>query len=260
MCFYYAIAKKNPERLIKSGVIKAKQLSLLDDHFLVNGFEHPLMPVISDEKPDEVSYFRWGLIPQSVRSDAQAASFLKSYNTLNAHGERIFSSKLYGDIITKQRCLILCSGFFEWRSVKGKKIPYYISLKDDSLFVFAGVWDKWTDETNRTHYTFSVVTTDANDLLAQIHNTKKRMPLILEPEKAKRWLIPTLKEDEIEELIAPLDSKQLKAHTVKQFLPLGRQNISSDIVAYYHYPEISAIVEENEKFKDKPEGQTRLEF
>ena len=248
MCFYYAITKKNPRKLVEAGVLTEKQLSLFSEHFLVNGFDHPEMPVITGDEPDKLNFFRWGLVPASVQSTQEAAAFLKAYSTLNANGEKIFDSKIYIEPLLNQRCLVLCSGFFEWRKVKGKKVPYYISLKDDSLFVFAGVWDRWTDENDNHHFTYSVLTTEANELMAQIHNTKKRMPLILTPERAKLWLSGNLSAQQIKELITPFDAKDLKAYTVKQFLPLGsKRQINQTIIAYYHYPGISQIVTNEEK-------------
>lgn len=261
MCFYYAIVKKNPKALIKSGVVNAKQLSMFDDHFLINGFEHPTMPVITDTNPQEINFFRWGFIPKTVTTEAEAANFLNSYNTLNANSNKIFESKIYSEPVLKQRCLVLCSGFFEWRKVKGKKVPYYISLKDDSVFAFAGVWSKWTDEAGRQNFTYSILTIDANELMAQVHNSKKRMPLILTPENAKRWIDPNLCKKEVEELFTPIPSDSLKAYTIKQFLPLAKEKRNSEIIAYYHYPGLSEIVTEKASKKPPEESeQLRLEL
>lgn len=246
MCFYYAITKKNPKSLIEKGIIKEKQLNLFADHFLVNGFEHPAMPIITDANPNEVSFFRWGMVPDSARSEADASQFLRQYNTLNAHADRIFGSKLYGNAVKNRRCLVLCSGFFEWRSVKGKKIPYYIALNDDSLFVFAGIWSSWTDERGLSHGTYSVTTTEANELLAQIHNTRKRMPVILSPEDARRWIDPELHEEETRSILKPIGTHAIKAHTVRHFLNLPLSELQKpETIAYYNYPGIAEIAAEN---------------
>jgi putative SOS response-associated peptidase YedK len=225
------------------GIIKEKQLELFADHFLVNGFEHPAMPVITDEMPTEISFFRWGFVPSTVRSEADAATILKRYNTLNAHSDRIFDSKLYGEAVRNKRCLVLCSGFFEWRKVKGKKVPYYISLKDDSLFAFAGIWSRWTDEQGEEYGTYSIITVDANELLAEIHNTKKRMPLMLSPDNAKKWISTSISAEEIRSIVKPIASESLKAHTVNQFLSTTKNERSNPgIIAYYNYPGVDEIV------------------
>jgi putative SOS response-associated peptidase YedK len=243
MCFYYAITKKNAKLLVDKGIIKEKQLELFTDHFLVNGFEHPAMPVITDKNPDEISLFRWGFVPSTVKSEAGAAEILKRYNTLNAHSDRISESKLYGEAVRNNRCLVLCSGFFEWRKVKGKKVPYYISLKDDSLFAFAGIWSDWIDELGEQHGTYAILTVEANELLAQVHNIKKRMPLILPPDQAKQWLNLDLSAEEIKDILKPIASESLKAHTVNQFLSIPQnERKKPEIIAYYNYPGVDEIV------------------
>lgn len=254
MCFYYAITKKNAKSLVAKGIIKEKQLELFTDHFLVNGFEHPAMPVITGEMPTEISFFRWGFVPKTVKTEASAAEILKRYNTLNAHCDRIFDSKLYGEAVRNNRCLVLCSGFFEWRKVKGKKVPYYISLNDDSLFAFAGIWSSWVDELGEVHGTYAILTVEANELLAQVHNVKKRMPLILTPNQAKQWLKMDLSAEEIKEILKPIASESLKAHTVKQFLSTPQNERSNpEIIAYYNYPGIDKIV--LDKLKRDGEGK-----
>ena len=190
MCFWYCITKKNPTKLVKNQIINEKQLYLIDDIYLASGFERPVLPVISNDKPDEIQFFQWGFIPKGLKINYN--EFLSKYNTLNAKSETILESRLYCDAVRNQRCLVLCTGFFEWKSIKIKgkkkkeKIPYYISLKDDEMFVFAGIWNEYTDSSSgEIIKTYSVITTQANKLIAEIHNTKKRMPVILEPEKSE---------------------------------------------------------------------------
>ena len=142
---------------------------------------------ITDEKPEEIQFFRWGIIPHWVK-DKETAHSIRN-NTLNAKSETIFEKASFKYSIRNKRCLILCSGFFEWQKVKGKKYPYYISLQNDEVFVFGGIWSSWTDtESGEIINTYAVITVEANELVGKIHNTKKRMPLILEPEKALQWI------------------------------------------------------------------------
>jgi len=238
MCFYYCLTKKNPSKLIENKIVKEEQLSLFNDTFLVNGFDNPAMPVITDKQPDEIQFFHWGIIPKWVK-DKETADKIRN-NTLNAKAETIFEKASFKDSIKNKRCLILCSGFFEWQKIKGKKYPYYISLKDDEVFVFGGIWSSWTDkETGEIFNTYSVITVEANEIVGEIHNTKKRMPLILEPEDASKWIDKNLSDSEITDLMKPFDSSKMKAHTVQKFIPSKPQNIDSvDIIAYYYYPEL----------------------
>jgi putative SOS response-associated peptidase YedK len=238
MCFYYCLTKKNPAKLIENKIVKEEQLSLFNESYLVNGFDNPAMPVITDDNPDEIQFFQWGIIPSWVK-DKDTADNLRN-STLNAKAETIFEKASFKHSIRKKRCLILCSGFFEWQKIKGKKYPYYISLKDDEVFVFGGIWSSWTNkETGEIINTYSVITTEANEFVGNIHNTKKRMPLILEPEDALKWIDKNRTEEEIKNLMKPCNASKMKAHTVKKFIPVKSENEeNSEIIAFYYYPEL----------------------
>ncbi len=247
MCFYYAITKRSVNALIRGKIIRNDQLSLFEEKYIVNGFDHPFMPVITDENPDSISFFKWGFLPDSIESQEQANDFLGKYNTLNAKSEEVANSHLYADSFNNRRCLVLCSGFFEWRKVKKAKVPYYISLKDDQMFVFAGIWNDTTDSKGQKTRTFSVLTIEANELMAAVHNTQKRMPLILSPESAKQWLQRDLSNEQLNNILKPIPSEQLKAHTIKKFLPSEANNLNTpDLIAYYNYPEIFGLLSEQE--------------
>jgi putative SOS response-associated peptidase YedK len=239
MCFYYSITRKSINKLVKGKILKENQLSLFDEHYIVNGFDHPYMPVITDQKPGEIQHFQWGFMPAEVNDIAQTTAFLNKYNTLNAKAEEVTNSKLYADAFENRRCMVLCSGFFEWKQVKKEKIPHYITLKDDEMFVFAGIWNLTSDRKGQTVNSYAILTIDANEFMAEIHNTKKRMPLILSPQDALAWLNPDLTPDELNKIINPQHTTEFKAHTIKKFLPGNAKNIdSADIIAYYDYPHL----------------------
>ncbi|HBS88261.1 MAG: hypothetical protein A2W91_04355 [Bacteroidetes bacterium GWF2_38_335] len=248
MCFYYAIVKKKPEILVKKGVIDAKQLSLFDDKYYTAGFNHEKLPVITDDRPGEIQLFSWGLVPSWTADEEKAAEMAKY--TLNAKSETVFEKASFKKSIKSRRCLILCSGFYEWQTVKqGKKkvkIPHYISLKDDELFVFAGIWDEWTNKASgEIEKTFSLITTEANELMAKIHNEKKRMPLILEADDAKKWIDKSLNENEIKSLMKPFASDKMKAHTISKLITSNEERNTPDIQAYYYYPELKDMMEDS---------------
>ncbi|MBT3383921.1 MAG: SOS response-associated peptidase [Prolixibacteraceae bacterium] len=248
MCFYYAVVKTSAKELVKNGIIKEEQLSLFSDQQFVKGFDFPLMPVISSDKPEDIQMFRWGFVPPHIRSDKKAKEFLNRYNTLNARSETIFESRLFNEVIHKQRCLVLCSGFFEWRhknpgKKNSEKYPFYVSLKDDGMFVFGGLWEKFTDQsTGEIIHTYAIVTTPANELMEIVHNNKKRMPLIIEPEKALNWLGTDLSENEIKSYFKPFDSSKLKATPIKKINPRLQYKNDPGITVYYHYEELGSLL------------------
>ncbi|MCZ2298094.1 MAG: SOS response-associated peptidase [Chitinophagales bacterium] len=150
-----------------------------------NGFTYPKTPVITNNKPQCIQLFNWGLIPFWAKDNTIRA------NTLNARIETI-TEKPYFKNYVKNRCLIIADGFFEWQwlDAKGKqKQQYLITLPNEKLFAFAGIFSEWTDQTTgEIISTYSIVTTEANSFMAKIHNTKKRMPVILTPSNERLWL------------------------------------------------------------------------
>ena len=119
----------------------------------------------------------------------------KRYTTLNAKGETLLTSRVYKEAALERRCLVLSSGFYEWRHYGEKAYSYHIKVKGKELFYIAEVWQAWTDkETGETMDTFALVTTEANELISEVHNKKKRMPTILTTETAEAWMNPDLSE------------------------------------------------------------------
>jgi len=248
MCFYYAVVKTNAKTLIENGIIREEQLSLFPKEQFVKGFDFPLMPVISNDKPEEIQMFRWGFVPSHIRSQEKAQEFLNKYNTLNAKAETLFESRLFGEAIQQQRCLVLCSGFFEWRhknpgKKNSEKYAFYVSLKDEGMFVFGGIWEQFTNKsTGEIIHTYSIITTQANELMELVHNTKKRMPLIISPGKALKWLDPKLTEAEIKTFFVPFDADKLKARPIKKINPRLQYKNDPGITVYYHYQELSSLL------------------
>lgn len=224
MCYYLGIEVK------KETFIHLKDLQVqVKDHDLIrpvmSGFEYNTWPIIlpaADGKELELTLAHWELIPGWINSQEELIASRKKFNTLNATAERLLESRVYQGAALKRRCLILASGFYEWRhlSLQGKKksvaYPYYITVKDHPYFFIAGIWQHWTDKsTGETMPCFSLVTTTANSIMSAIHNTKKRMPTILPEEQAYRWIQPNLSREEITGLAAfSIQSNQLSASTI----------------------------------------------
>jgi len=150
-----------------------------------NGFVYPKTPVITNNDLKIIQLYNWGLIPfWSKEKDARQF-------TLNARIETITEKASFKTSV-KNRCLILVDGFYEWKWLdpKGKqKQQYLITLPNEEPFAFGGIYSEWTDKsTGEILNTYSIVTTEANELMAEIHNNKKRMPVILTPETEKLWL------------------------------------------------------------------------
>ena len=146
----------------------------------INGFSHPNLPVITDRNSTIIQPMEWGLLP----SWAADKSFRK--NTLNCKIETAAEKPTFRNSLN-QRCLILVSGFYEWKHVtEGKKIvkqKFLLTSPNQDFFTLAGLYNNW----NGTN-TFTILTTEANELMAEIHNTKKRMPVVLKQQEEALWL------------------------------------------------------------------------
>ena len=120
------------------------------------------------------------------------------------------------------------------------------------MFVFGGIWEKFTDRnTGEIIHTYAIITTRANELMELVHNTKKRMPLIIEPEKALRWLDPKLSSEEIKTYFQPFDSEKLEARPIKKINPRLQYENDPGITVYYHYQELSAMMAEHPQYFEK---------
>jgi putative SOS response-associated peptidase YedK len=181
-----------------------------------SGFDYGSWPVVAAKKENTVCELaHWEFIPFWYKSMKEVEEGRKKYTTLNAKGENLLTSKIYSEAAHTRRCLVLSSGFYEWRHYKGKAYPYHITMPGKNLFYMAGVWQPWTDkETGETFDTFAIVTTEANELMAQVHNKKKRMPTVLTDDAAKEWMNPNLNEKQIVELATSHPSVPLRAQTI----------------------------------------------
>ena len=140
----------------------------------------------------------------------------------------------------KKRCLVLVDGFFEWHERKGKKYPHYIRLTSGEAFALAGIWDSWLNRnTGEILATFSIITTQANPLLEKIHNTKKRMPVVLPSGKEKIWLAPGLERDEIASRLVPCDEGAMEAWPVSKLITTrGADKNVPEVMERFDYDEL----------------------
>jgi putative SOS response-associated peptidase YedK len=144
---------------------------------------------------------RWGLIPHWCQDPKGGRK------PINAKCETVHALPMFRDAYHRRRCIVPVDGFFEWKAIKGQKAkqPYAIAMKDGSPFGIGGLWENWKEPASGEWIrTFAVITTDANESVAEIHN---RMPLILAPEDYTRWLSEELNP---RELMRPFPSAPMR--------------------------------------------------
>ena len=202
------------------GISTQFSLENLEPVYHENGFDHNFSNVLINNGGNglHLGYMSWGLIPWY--SKPEQVPIIRN-QTLNCISEEMFDKPSFRDSLKDgKRCLIPLTGFFEWKwsDSKGKeKTPYYIFLKNQKLFSVAGIYSSWKDKSNDSIVsTYSVLTTKANPLMEEIHNSKKRMPVIMPREYEKDWLNPTLSKDDVLALCQPFDPAKMDAYTISK--------------------------------------------
>lgn len=183
MCYQTKLLKSKTELLERfKGTVD--DMEGFQPQKILKAFDFPKTPVITHDAPDKIQCLQWGLIPSWSNDNS-----IRNY-TLNARIETITEKPAFKEA-THNRCLVLADGFYEWQWLTAsgsKKEKYQISLPNDALFAFAGIYSHWVDSEGISTGTYSIITTEANELMSKIHNSKKRMPVILSADNEQDWL------------------------------------------------------------------------
>jgi len=134
----------------------------------------------SEESGRELAMFRWGLIPFWAKDPSIGNRMI------NARSETVAEKPSFRAAYRRRRCLLLADGFYEWKKEGDSKTPYFISMASGAPFAFAGLWENWqSKETDESIQSTTIITTTANEFMATLHH---RMPVVLQPDTADRWL------------------------------------------------------------------------
>lgn len=168
----------------------------------------PVMAVRASatETGREIALLRWGLIPSWSKDPAIGNRLI------NARAETVHEKPSFRNAFRRRRCLIPANGFYEWQRRERGKQPYYIRLRDERLFAFAGLWDRWEGPDEGAIETCAILTTAANAVLSPIHD---RMPVILPSTAYAGWLDPALRDGEsLAPLLVPFPPEEMLAFPV----------------------------------------------
>jgi putative SOS response-associated peptidase YedK len=174
MCGRYSLVPT--ENIAARFDVQQEQLSLQPRY---NVAPSQTMPVVVRNSPNRLVEMQWGLIPSWSKEPRV------QFSTINARAESIAKSPVFRGPFKSRRCLVPASGFYEWQRTGQGKQPYCIRLNDGELFAFAGLYDIWRDAEGHELYSYTIITTAPNELVAPIHN---RMPVILHREDEDVWL------------------------------------------------------------------------
>ena len=207
MCGRYSLAKTDLKK--RFGVLDSN-LSY-DESYNIS--PSTVNPVIVRNSPNSIVLMKWGLIPFWAKDPKIG------FRMINARAEDIENKPAFRKPIRLQRCLIPATGFYEWKrlNLEGieEKVPYYIYLKKQEIFSFAGLYDIWTDADGKRTYSYAIITTVANEMMRNIHD---RMPVILDIDNEDKYLDKNTKLSEILETLKTFDVGKMSSYPISKFV------------------------------------------
>lgn len=201
MCGRYSLQITN--QFIKRFGLKSIPSELTSRYNIAPGYK---LPVITQNGQKNLQLMQWGLIPFWAKEPKALV--------INARAESIATKPMFKRSFSHKRCLVPATGFYEWSKIDNKKTPYYIHLKNNNYFSFAGLYDIWQSDNNDTIYSYAIITTIPNQLIEKIHH---RMPVVLDQQKEEQWL--TLSDSSsLLNLLTPYSASQMEAYPVSMMV------------------------------------------
>ena len=173
------------------------------------------VPVIVKEDKPTIEGFRWGFTPHWAKDPSIGMKMI------NARAETVPEKPSFKSSFQSRRCLILASGFYEWKKGPKAKTPYYIMVRNRKLFSFAGLWTVWTSPEGDEMRSCTIITTQPNAFVRDIHD---RMPVVLREEREDAWIDPDTSEADLKAMLAPYPDKDTYGHPVSREVNYTRNN------------------------------------
>lgn len=148
------------------------------------------------KKPGKIEFLKWGFIPYFKMNEATQKGFI------NIRSETILEKPSFKKAFIKRRCLVPADGFYEWKKMQRVNQPFYIHLKNSSVFAFAGLWEGES---------FAILTRDSGEGLKQVH---ARMPVIIPSEYYNDWLNETTTLETINKCLMSISLELLEIYPV----------------------------------------------
>jgi putative SOS response-associated peptidase YedK len=162
--------------------------------------------IVRTNEGNEAIPMEWGLVPSWARETPVARPFI------NARAESLLSKPAFRGPVRYRRCLVPATGFYEWARTGKSRTPFYFRRKDNALFAFAGLYERWSPGPGDGRAGFAIVTTAPNELIRGIHD---RMPAILTKGDEEEWLAPGVPTDEdCRRLLAPYPASAMESYRV----------------------------------------------
>ena len=205
-------------------------------YYYQSAFTHDNLYIVPQQEKDEIVPAIWGLVP-SWAMNGDISEFLDKNYTNNARSENIFEKRSFKEFPITNRCLIAANGFFEPHHSKGTAYPYFCHYPDNEIFFFAGLYSELGDDL----YSTTIITVEADEFFSEVHNKKKRMPLVLDKEYEEEWLKEDLQEPHVKDLMKTgFTTKEFEAYPVTRDLyKKGTKNDTPKAIEKVDYPELN---------------------
>lgn len=182
-----------------------------------------VVPVVKQEADGtrHLVLAKWGLVPAWCKDPKTL------HAPINAMAETAAIKPMFRSAFRKSRVLVPADAFYEWQKTADKKVPHLIRMKDQTPFGMAGLLEHWRAPSGEDLVTFTILTTDANPLVASIHN---RMPVIVAPEHYGIWLDPEMDNvEKLQAILTPFPERLMEAYPIGTLVNSPR-NDRSEIV------------------------------
>ncbi|HJN91673.1 MAG TPA: SOS response-associated peptidase [Dehalococcoidia bacterium] len=209
MCGRFSLTIDDQEQLAKLLGVDAD--AFLHQHYrprynIAPTDDHWLLRVKQERR--ELLPAKWGLVNNWAK-DAK-----KAFRQINARAESIDTRSAFREAFKARRCVVPADGYYEWTGPKDNRQPHWFHRPNREVFLMAGLYESWFPEPNQPRRTFTIITTDANDLSAPIHD---RMPVVLpDPDAVDAWLYGETDPDRLKLLLAPVANDYLTVSRVSQ--------------------------------------------
>ena len=163
----------------------------------------------------EFAWKQWGLVPSWAKDPAMGQRMF------NARSETVAEKPSFRAAFKRRRCLVVADGFYEWTPRNKGHRPYLFQSSDAPILQFAGLFEEWQGEGGEVIESCTVLTTDANADLAEVHH---RMPVLLTAQSAPAWLDAAATANELAPLMRPSPAGTLTRQPVTRYVNDPRHN------------------------------------
>ncbi len=177
MCGRYTSDGTNVEKLVERFDAQKMLEEYEPNHNIKPTQDAPI--VVEREGARELLAMQWGLIPFWAKDPKIG------YKMFNARSETIAEKPAFKNSFKRKRCVVPATGFYEWKQEGRGKVPHLFTVGDHEIFGFAGLYDSWRTPGGEVVYTYTIITTTPNELVATVHD---RMPVILLRDQEQPWL------------------------------------------------------------------------